>query len=550
MENTVKFPCGCEFKVKEYKHGFPLLEYDAYNVNVECPTTWDMIGQGDTLGVFQLESGLGKRWSRDLKPENLEHLAALGSILRPGCLQSLDKDGVSTTEHYCRRKNGEEEPEPFHPAVADALKKTYGLLIFQEQALQIVKDIAKFSLSDADKLRRAIGKKKTDEMAKVEQEFIEKTIADGQWTEKDAIEIFQAIKASQRYSFNKAHAASYGERGFFTAYIKAHFPTAFYLSWLYYAKEKQDSFDRIDLLYLDAQKHGIKILNPYFPLLQPHFYIVGKKKIRFGLSNVRGVGEAVISKIVEHVRDAELKLEKQIKDFTYYETLTSVLINIQSSAVEALIYAGAFDYLEVPRGVILHEFNCVREMYQTPAASTWLENNVKKYDNLRDLFKASLVLKKDGGIATSEKTLQSKYVSVFRSWESPAYDLNDDPHILSAKEKYYVGVAIKYHAIDGCHKNAVNTTCSKINSYNEAANLICIGEITKCRVTTTKTGKNPGSKMGIFSLKDKTGVVETILLFPEQYKELGYLMTEGQLVVVSGYKKGDAFIVKTMSMAK
>jgi intein/homing endonuclease len=146
-----EFDCGCSFPMTGDK-----IKLDIEKVPLNCKRTWDLISSGLTKGVFQLESGLGKHWTKKLKPENMEHLSALGAILRPGVLRAVDENDISMTEHYCRRKNGEEPVEYFHPALKPILKTSYGVLIYQEQAMAIAKDIAGFNLQEADELRKCI----------------------------------------------------------------------------------------------------------------------------------------------------------------------------------------------------------------------------------------------------------------------------------------------------------------------------------------------------------------------------------------------------------
>lgn len=193
----LKFDCGCSFE----KNG-KAIRLDIESIPLTCKRTWDLISKGLTKGVFQLESPLGRQWTKKLKPEHIEHLSALGSILRPGCLRSLDKNGVSTTEHYCLRKNNQEPVSYFHKALEPILKNSYGMMIFQEQAMAIAKELAGFNLQEADELRKAVGKKLPEEMAKVEHKFITKAKETNILTEEEAQQIFAWIKEGQRYSFN------------------------------------------------------------------------------------------------------------------------------------------------------------------------------------------------------------------------------------------------------------------------------------------------------------------------------------------------------------
>ena len=166
---VLKFNCGCCFDAVE-KDGKTSVDFDPVNQDIplDCQKTWDLISDGNTKGCFQLESRLGKSMSKKLKPENIEQLSALISILRPGCLQAY-RDGKSVSNHYIDRKNGQESVDYYHPTLENALKTTVEM-IYQEQAMQIAKEIAGFDLQEADNLRKAIGKKKPEEMAKLKEE--------------------------------------------------------------------------------------------------------------------------------------------------------------------------------------------------------------------------------------------------------------------------------------------------------------------------------------------------------------------------------------------
>ena len=166
-----KYDCGCSFNVLNKE---PLsINFDPINddINFNCSKTWELISNGNTKGCFQLESRLGKSMSKKLKPENVEQLSALISILRPGCLEAI-RDGKSVSNHYIDKKNGEESVDYYHPALEGVLKTTYGEMIYQEQAMNIAKHIAGFDLREADNLRKAIGKKNPEAMAKLKKKII------------------------------------------------------------------------------------------------------------------------------------------------------------------------------------------------------------------------------------------------------------------------------------------------------------------------------------------------------------------------------------------
>jgi len=207
MSDFFKFEdCGCKFPVLDGSNkAFPKILFSPKieDISLDCKRTWDLIGEGNTKGCFQLESRLGQSMAKKLKPENIEQLSALISIMRPGSLEAF-RDGKSVANHFIDKKNHLESVDYFHPALEPSLKSTYGEMIYQEQAMQITQAIAGFDLQEADMLRKAIGKKKPEEMAKVKIKFIEGAKKLKIVTTEEAEEIFGWIEKSQRYSFNKS----------------------------------------------------------------------------------------------------------------------------------------------------------------------------------------------------------------------------------------------------------------------------------------------------------------------------------------------------------
>jgi DNA polymerase-3 subunit alpha len=255
-----KFDCGCEFPiVGPAKPGFtiPRLSIDFLNLPYSCPKTWELAALGKTIGCFQIESPLGRQITKKVKPTTIEHVGAITSIMRPGVLKAF-VDNKSMTDHYADRKNGLEPIKEYHPAVDKCLEETFSILVYQEQAIRLAKEIAGFTLEEADSLRKAMGKKIASEMAKVKAMFITKAKEVGILTEQQIDEVFGWIQESQRYSFNHSHAVGYGLLGFMTMYIKAHFPTMFYTSWLKDSIEQADGEDDVKNLVADAQSSDIK----------------------------------------------------------------------------------------------------------------------------------------------------------------------------------------------------------------------------------------------------------------------------------------------------
>ena len=210
MTKKFQYSCGCSFDIIDNGETKKILfEPNIDHISLDCSRTWDLISDGNTKGCFQLESRLGRSMAKKLKPSNIEELSALISIMRPGCLEAV-RDGKTVSNHFIDKKNGQESIDYFHPSLETILRNTYGEMVYQEQAMEIAKVIAGFNLQEADMLRKAIGKKKPEEMAKVKQKFIAGTQKTNIVSLEQAEQIFGWIEKSQRYSFNKSHAVNFG----------------------------------------------------------------------------------------------------------------------------------------------------------------------------------------------------------------------------------------------------------------------------------------------------------------------------------------------------
>jgi hypothetical protein len=214
--------CGCRFKqygtnIKE-NDGLPPISIDFYNLP-NCPKVWDLLATGKTKGVFQLESNLGQGWAEKVSPKNIDEIAALSAILRPSCMDAFIGD-KNITQHYADRKNKREEVESLHPSLDKILENNQQLIIYQEDALRIAKEIAGFSGVKAEVLRYAIGKKIADKMRSLKIDFIEGCISHSGLKKEDAETIFDIIEKSQSYSFNLSHSVAYSYTTYATAFVK------------------------------------------------------------------------------------------------------------------------------------------------------------------------------------------------------------------------------------------------------------------------------------------------------------------------------------------
>lgn len=298
---------------------------------------YEMLSAGDTVGVFQLESAGMRDTLKKLKPDCLEDIIALVSLYRPGPMENIPT--------YIARKHGEEKPVYQHPLLEKVLKETFGVIIYQEQVMQIAQLLAGYSLGEADLLRRAMGKKIKAEMEAQRGIFVERAVAGGV-PQKDAAGIFDLIAKFAEYGFNKSHAAAYAVIAYQTAYLKANFPVEFIAASMTY---DMGNTDKLSIFREDAAKFGIEVLPPDINKSEVLFStekVMGDDSfaIRYALSAIRNVGAAAMEGIV-----AEREKNGEYKDiFDFAERVPQEALNRR--ALEHLIKAGAFDSLHSNRG--------------------------------------------------------------------------------------------------------------------------------------------------------------------------------------------------------
>lgn len=534
-----QFPCGCSFDCSENNSKKEILfDPNVENINLECSRTWDLISDGNTKGVFQLESRLGRSIAKKLKPENMEQLSALISILRPGCLEAM-RDGKSVTNHYIDRKNAQESINYFHSALEPILSSSLGELIYQEQAMEIAKDIAGFDLQQADELRKAIGKKLADKMAAVKSKFIDGCKVKNIVNEYEAEQIFGWIEKSQRYSFNKSHAVSYAMNAYLSAYTKAHFPKIFFAAYLRFAKDKIDPQDEIKALVQNANEMDITVHTPDIRNLNRHF-ILKNDKIYFGLTDIKGVGDSVFNKLIAIVESEKINLD----NIDWLQLLFKILLNINSTAAKALIESGATSFILKTRSAMLFEYNMVSSL--TKKECDFIAANRDKFNDLSGgidyLLTCGKINKNRKKIIEDTKVLLN----------NPPYSIEDSPEWIADAEDSVLGCAITCSKIDMYDISMTNTTCRDFKNNAKKDNIIVGGEIAFINVTKTKTGKLKGSDMCFVNLADQTGSIDSVIFFPEQYKTYKNILFDGNIIIVVGTRSrtGDGLIVEKAYIAK
>jgi DNA polymerase III alpha subunit len=520
--------CGCRFRVigppPFSKSKIPAIDLDLDNLRIDCPKPYALLASGRTKMVFQLEKPGGVRGSKELKPENIEHIAGLGAVLRPGCANVVDEEGVSTTQHYYRRKNNLEPITSYHPALDPILKSTYFLLLFQEQMMKITEVIAGFSKQEADYARKSAGKKDAKEMSKVKKLFIEGAKKVGIVTEEQAKEIFSWIQESQRYSFNRSHAITYGVTSYQCAYVKSHFPVFMFTSSMKYAKYKNDeALIELRELVNDAKIFNIEVYPPDILRSRLEFSTDGKD-IYYGLTDVKGIGPATALKIKEVAQ-----IEKNKQKHQWYDFLLEQGVSLSKSIMEPLILCGAFRAFNEKRARMFAEYDAFSSL--TEKEQNWIKSKKTEFSSLEEALIAVARPKKEGGGANNKN--RTKIIEdLLNLLQNPIMPLEDMIVDIAQNEEKYLGIALTCTRVDGKPGERWNATCKD-----------CLGHIPNCvvvkvqidevRESTIKKGKeeNIGRAFAFLKISDSSCSLD-IVCFANEWDQYKTVLQKDRLVEI------------------
>ena len=309
-------------------------DFDISKIPLDDAATYKYICENSTKGIFQMESGGFEKMIHQMKPDRIEDLIAAVALYRPGPMDIIP--------NYIRRKHGKEKIEYDHPWLSEILSETYGLMVYQEQVMQISRKLAGFSMGQADGLRKAMGKKIAAKMAEAKVKFIDGAQKNG-ISQETAKLVFDHMEKFASYGFNKSHAACYGYISYQTAYLKTHYPTEFLTALI--TSEAGDA-NKVFMYVSDAREHGIKVNLPDVNRSLNSFTIE-ENAIRYGFGAVKNVGEAAVDAIIEErEKNGDFK---SLIDFTSRMNQSKV----NSRAIEFLIKSGAFDFTGINRGLLL-----------------------------------------------------------------------------------------------------------------------------------------------------------------------------------------------------
>ena len=470
---------------KAYKKEINLSE-----LPLDDKKTYELFQRGDTTGVFQLESAGMKRYLRGLKPTTFEDIIAMVALYRPGPMQFIDS--------FIRRKHGEEEITYLHSGMKNSLKNTYGILVYQEQFMQISKEWCGFTGGQADTLRKAVGKKKIDLMKKVKPEFVEGAVKVGGATKEIAETFWTQLEEFANYCFNKSHAACYGLIAYWTAYLKAHYPDAFMAALM---TSDHDDTDRLAIEITECKHMGISVLSPDVNESFVEFAVVpNENKIRFGMSAVKGVGVGAVEEVLRAREDGPFT---SVEDFARRVSTSK----FNRKAWESLIKSGAFDDMG-NRSDLLFNLDSI-----TSFASKLQKEAASGQTNLFGML--------GGDDATSvQSTLHLQKAPV----------KHDDKERLMW-ERELLGLYISAHPLDRYETYLSEQTqpLTQLVPEYDSRMMTVGGIISTVRTIVTKSG----SKMAFVGIEDKFGEGE-IIVFPNLYEKVGAKLVQDAVIRVSG----------------
>lgn len=474
------------------------VDIDINTIPLDDEATYELFQRGDTTGVFQLESAGMKRYLKELKPSVFDDIIAMVALYRPGPMQFIDS--------FIARKHGEEAISYLHPKMENALGNTYGILVYQEQFMQISKDVSGFTGGQADTLRKAVGKKKIDLMRKVKPEFIEGGVkhsgADPALMEK----FWNQLEEFANYCFNKSHAACYGLIAYQTAYLKAHYPSAFMAALM---TSDYDDIDRLAIEITECQHMGISVLPPDVNESFLEFAVILNSDepdnrlapIRFGMNAIKNVGSGAVEEILrarkEHGKFASLE------DFVQHVNVRIV----NRKALESLVKTGGFDNFG-ERSQLLHNLDTIiaygsRLQKQASSGQTDLFGALQDGETAQHMPKLQLEP------ATEVYTPRDQLL-----WERELMGLYLSQHPLSMYETYLKEQTVPLQSLLPEHDGRAVTVGGAIAEYREI---------------TTKNGQ----RMAFVKVEDHSGELE-LIVFPSVFQQTLGLWERDRVVLVRG----------------
>ena len=469
-------------------------DIDIDEIPLEDQKTFELYQRGETVGTFQFESAGMQKYLKELKPTDIEDLIAMNALYRPGPMQFIP--------NFINRKHGKEKVEYPHPLLENILNYSNGIMVYQEQIMQTAQILAGYSLGGADLLRRAMGKKKKEEMDKQKVIFVKGAKEKNDIDKKQAEEIFSIMEKFASYGFNRSHSAAYSVVAYQTGFLKANYPAEYMAAVL---SNWMGTIDKIKIFIEEAKRTGVEVLGPDVNESSRDFDVNSDGAIRFGLAAVKGAGDAAVEAIIaEREENGNFK---SVWDFVERVDLRKV----NKKTVESLAYAGAFDNLgELHRAQFFH----IGEGEQ----SSGIEKLVK-YGSVTQAEKSSAQMSLFGGGSGME--MPKPKIPECEKWS----DL-----VKLRFEKEVVGFYISGHPLD-LYKVELEYSCTPIPKIQDCKNreIAIGGSITDVKIREAKNG----NKFAIFTVEDYEGSTE-LVLFGKNYIEHRNMLEIGRFVYIKG----------------
>ncbi len=472
------------------------VEIDIDTVPLDDEKTYQLFAKGQTTGVFQFESGPMREYLKQLHPTSLNDLAAMNALYRPGPMEFIDD--------FIDRKFGRKEVKYAHPILEPILKETYGIIVYQEQVIQIANKVGGMSLADADLLRRAMGKKDLNVMEAQKVIFVDGAVKNGV-DKKAALEIFDTIFKFANYGFNKSHAVAYSFVAYQTAYLKAHYPAEFLAANL---KNEFENTDKVTKFLEDCRKLKIEVLPP--DVNNPSLYFEAENgKIKFGMSAIKNVGMPAVKEIMR----AKENLGRDFKSiFDFCANVDTRIVN--KRAIEGLVLAGAF-----------HSFE---------------KDRAKLFDNVETALDFGHKLQ-NSKLASSDSLFGDTHEAVIAEPKLTSTNKWTEKETLSQERKvigfYLTDHPLRKYEIE--YKSFASVHLGETEEISEVEDVRVCGVITDLKNKIDKSGNT----MAFFKLDDFTGSCEC-LMFSKVYAEYQRYIEEEETVFVVGNLESSGDSVK------
>lgn len=462
--------------------------YDLDDIPLDDKTTYALYQRGDTVGTFQFESDGMRKYLKELEPTSMDDLIAMNALYRPGPMQFIPQ--------YIDCKHGRKSVEYPHDDLKPILEPTYGIMVYQEQIMQVAREMGGYSLGEADILRRAMGKKKVEEMEKQKAIFMERAVNDKGYDKKIALDVFDKMAFFAGYGFNKSHSAAYSVVAYHTAYFKANYPAEYMAAVL---THNMGDIKKISSFIEECQHIGIPVDKPNINTGKGQFVAVNGR-IQYGMEAIKGAGANAIASIVEE-RAGNGEFSSIIDMVSRID-----LKNCNKKTLESLIQAGAFDTIHANRNQLMESLEDV-VMYGQRKQQEDAQNQISLFSD-----------------ASSGGTLTEPRLRETPMWTSMER---------LKREREYIGFYISGHPLDR-FKDDTDLFCSHrlgehLAGANDRANVTVAGIITVARITRDKKGR----PIAFVTIEDQNGSAE-LLIFSEAYDKFMNLLSSDNLVVADG----------------